>query len=162
MAQVVASHQSMTMVDKDGAMDEVTRTMEEGGNLGAVFDQDAGPKGVFVEFFGRPASTFKSIALLSLQYNAPIVVLGCVRTETPLEYMMFSEVEILPEKYEDDPGAVRAITQRFTEALEAIVRRHPDQYFWLHRRWKSEPRKKKTARQKRRQSAQHPSVRPAA
>jgi len=151
----------MTMVDKDGAVDEITKTMMRGGNLGAVFDQDAGPKGLFVDYFGRPASTFKSIALLSLQYSAPIMVLGCVRTGSPLKHLMFLEDEIMPEEYEDDPGAVRAITQRYTAALERIVRRYPDQYFWLHRRWKSEPRKKKT-KQKETQPQKESSIKPAA
>jgi KDO2-lipid IV(A) lauroyltransferase len=137
----------MTMVDKNGAVDEISKTMIEGGNLGAVFDQDAGPKGVFVDFFGRPASTFKSIALLSLQHNAPILVLGCVRTGAPLEHTMFMEEEIMPEDYKDDPAAVRTITQRYTAALERMVRRCPDQYFWLHRRWKSQPRQRTIKKQ---------------
>ena len=142
-ARGLRSATGMNMVDKDGAIDEVNRTMAEGGNLGVVCDQDAGPKGIFVEYFGRPAATFKSIALLSLEHNAPILVVGCVRTGSPLKHLIFMEDEILPEEYGDEPNAVRLITERYTAALERIVRRYPDQYFWLHRRWKSEPRKRK-------------------
>ena len=46
---------------------------------------------------------------------------------------------IYPEDYANDPGAIRAITQRYTTALERAIRRHPEQYFWLHRRWKHQP-----------------------
>lgn len=128
------------IVSKDGAATEAEEVLAGGGNLGLVGDQDAGSKGQFVEFFGRPASTFKSIALLALNFHAPILVLGCVRTGEPLRHSLFLADLIMPEEYQKNPGAVRAITQRYTAALEAIVRRHPEQYFWLHRRWKHEPK----------------------
>ena len=50
---------------------------------------------------------------------------------------------IFPEEYDGRPDAVRAMTQRFTPALERLVRQHPEQYFWLHRRWKHQPPAKK-------------------
>jgi KDO2-lipid IV(A) lauroyltransferase len=127
------------IVDKDGAAEEAQRVLAVGGNLGVVGDQDAGPKGQFVTYFGRPASTFKSIALLALQHQATILVLGCVRSGGPLEHLLFLEDIIRPEEHAGDPRAVQAITQRYTSALERIARRYPEQYFWLHRRWKSQP-----------------------
>lgn len=136
----------LTIIDKEGASSEATATLQCGGNLGVVGDQDAGAKGTFVQFFGRPASTFKSIAMLSLHYQAPILVLGCVRTGEPLRLSLSLEDAIMPEDYDHNPNAVRAITQRYTTALERIVRRHPEQYFWLHRRWKHQPQEKKTMR----------------
>jgi KDO2-lipid IV(A) lauroyltransferase len=127
------------LVDKQGASEEAEQILAEGSSLGLVGDQDAGSKGMFVEFFGRPASTFKSIALLSLQFQAPILVLTCVRTGEPLRHLLAMEDVIYPEDYANDPGAIRAITQRYASALERAIRRHPEQYFWLHRRWKSAP-----------------------
>ena len=56
-----------------------------------------------------------------------------------MRYAAIVEEVILPEDYEGDPDAVRAITQRFTSALERLIRRYPEQYFWLHRRWKHQP-----------------------
>jgi KDO2-lipid IV(A) lauroyltransferase len=94
-----------------------------------------------VDFFGRPASTFKSIALLSLEYSAPILVLGAARIGWPMRYTVYLEDLILPEEYADHPNALRAITERYSRALERLVRRHPEQYFWLHRRWKNQPAK---------------------
>jgi KDO2-lipid IV(A) lauroyltransferase len=93
-----------------------------------------------VDFFGRPASTFKSIALLSLEYNAPIMVFGAARIGHPLKYRVYFEDLILPEDYAGHVDPVRAITERYTQALERLVRRHPEQYFWLHRRWKHQPK----------------------
>jgi KDO2-lipid IV(A) lauroyltransferase len=98
---------------------------------------------MFVDFFGRPASTFKSIALLALEYNAAMVVVGVPKVGEPMRYQIVSEELILPEEYADRPDAVKAITQRYTAALERMVRRNPEQYFWLHRRWKHEPPRRK-------------------
>jgi KDO2-lipid IV(A) lauroyltransferase len=117
--------------------------LRQGIGLGIVGDQDAGPRGLFVDFFGRPASTFKSIALLSLEYWAPILVFGAARVGQPMQYVIYFEDVILPEEYAGHPDATRAITQRYTRALEAMVRRHPEQYFWLHRRWKHQPQARK-------------------
>jgi KDO2-lipid IV(A) lauroyltransferase len=101
---------------------------------------------LYVDFLGRPASTFKSIALLSLEYQAPIFVFGAARVGQPMQYRVYFEDLILPEEYADDPHATRAITQRYTCALERLVRRHPEQYFWLHRRWKHQPAARKDRR----------------
>jgi KDO2-lipid IV(A) lauroyltransferase len=127
------------LLDKSRDYQQMLDMLEHGDHLGLVGDQDAGPRGLFVDFLGRPASTFKSIALLSLQYNAPILVLGAARVGHPLRYRIYLEDTILPEEYADHKDATQAITLRYTQALERLIRRHPEQYFWLHRRWKSQP-----------------------
>jgi KDO2-lipid IV(A) lauroyltransferase len=129
----------LTLLDKNRDYQKMLDILEQGGCLGLVGDQDAGPRGLFVDFLGRPASTFKSIALLSLQYRAPILVLGAARVGHPLRYELYLEDTILPEDYINRPDATQAITLRYTQALERLIRRFPEQYFWLHRRWKSEP-----------------------
>ena len=88
-----------TILDKSRDYDRIRRVLAEGGALGLVGDQDAGPRGLFVEFLGRPASTFKSIALLSLEYAAPIMVFGAARVGTPLTYRVYLEDVILPEEF---------------------------------------------------------------
>ncbi len=129
----------LTLLDKSADYPRILEMLQQGIGLGIVGDQDAGPRGMFVNFFGRPASTFKSIALLSLEYNAPILVTGAAHVGSPMRYRVYLEDVILPEEYADRPDAARAITQRYTDALERMVRRHPEQYFWLHRRWKNQP-----------------------
>jgi KDO2-lipid IV(A) lauroyltransferase len=133
-----------TMLDKNADFDKIQATLANGGVLSIVGDQDAGSRGVFVNFFGRPASTFKSIALLSLEFSAPISVFGAARVGDPMYYHVYLEDVIMPEEYNDRPDAVKAITERFTAALERMIRRHPEQYFWLHRRWKHQPPQKKS------------------
>jgi KDO2-lipid IV(A) lauroyltransferase len=68
-----------------------------------------------------------------------LTVIGVPRLYEPMFYAVVCEDVIDPRDYADRPDAVRAITQRYTAALERMIRRHPEQYFWLHRRWKSQP-----------------------
>jgi KDO2-lipid IV(A) lauroyltransferase len=133
---------------KDGDFERIQAALAAGGAIATLGDQDAGRRGQFVDFFGRPASTHKAVALLALEFNAAMVVIGVPRNGGLMHYKVTTEDVILPEEYAGRrPDAVRAITQRFTTALERLARRTPEQYFWLHRRWKHEPpvRKKRAA-----------------
>ena len=126
---------------KKGDFDEIQAILDRGGVLATLADQDAGQRGLFVDFFNRPASTHKAVALLALEHRVPMLVIGAPRVGAPMRYEIVAEDFILPEQYEGSPDAVRSITQRFTTALERIVCTHPEQYFWLHRRWKHQPTK---------------------
>jgi KDO2-lipid IV(A) lauroyltransferase len=126
---------------KKGDFDHMLAILARGGVLATLADQDAGQRGLFVDFFGRPASTHKAVALLALEHRVPLLVIGVRKRGEPLQYQVIAEDLILPEEYEGKPDAVRAITQRFTTALERVVRGAPEQYFWLHRRWKHQPPK---------------------
>jgi KDO2-lipid IV(A) lauroyltransferase len=133
---------------KNGEYELIEGVLASGGTLATLADQDAGQRGLFVEFFGRPASTHKAVALMALQFNVPIVVAGAVRDGEPMHYQIVAEDVIRPEEYAGSRAeAVTAITQRYTAAIERLVRRSPEQYFWVHRRWKHQPvvRKKKAA-----------------
>jgi KDO2-lipid IV(A) lauroyltransferase len=132
-----------TILTKHGDFERIQGVLQEGGMLGTLADQDAGERGPFVEFFGRPASTHKAVALLALEHDAPLYVVGVPRVAEPMYYRVCVEDVIDPREYSGRPDAVRAITQRFTLGLERLVRRHPEQYFWLHRRWKHQPKAKK-------------------
>jgi KDO2-lipid IV(A) lauroyltransferase len=112
-----------------------------------VADQDAGAKGLFVEFFGRPASTHKAVALLAMEYGANVLVVGTPKIAEPLRYRCEIVDAFRAGDYARRTDSVRAITERFTTGLEGIIRRFPEQYFWLHRRWKHQPapKKKKSA-----------------
>jgi KDO2-lipid IV(A) lauroyltransferase len=132
-----------TMLAKKGEYDRILDVLVSGRVLGTLADQDAGQRGVFVDFFGRPASTHKAVALLALEHSVVLVVAASCRVGGPLRYCLYLEDVIDPEEYRGRPDAVKAITQRYTAALERLVRRHPEQYFWLHRRWKHRPAAKK-------------------
>ncbi len=139
---------------KHGDFDAMQDLLASGGVLATLGDQDAGERGLFVDFFGRPASTHKAIALMALEYGVPMLVIGTLRTQpgqappegpgvgTPLHYAVVIEDLLLPEDFAAQGKAVPAITQRFTAGLERLIRRAPEQYFWLHRRWKHQPKAK--------------------
>src|SRR5438093_1250490 len=117
-----------TILDKNTDYLRIQQTLATGGALAMLADQDAGQRGLFVDFFGRPASTFKSIALLALEYNALLAVIGVPKVATPMRYQVVCEEVIDPADYARRPDAAKAITQRYTAALERLVRRHPGQY----------------------------------
>jgi KDO2-lipid IV(A) lauroyltransferase len=125
---------------KQGDFERMQGVLDSGGVLATLADQDAGQRGLFVDFFGRPASTHKAVALLALEYGVTMAVVGVPRVGEPMRYRLELEDVIDPGEYAGRPDAVRAITQRFTSALERLVARHPEQYFWLHRRWKHQPK----------------------
>jgi KDO2-lipid IV(A) lauroyltransferase len=132
---------------KKGDFDQMQSLLENGAVIATLADQDAGPRGLFVNYFGRPASTFKSIALLAIEFNVPILVIGVPKVAEPMQYHIEALDLIEPTEFGNPADAVKAITQRYTSSLEAMVRRYPEQYFWLHRRWKHQPpvRKAKAA-----------------
>ncbi len=133
------------LLAKHGDFDKMQALLDSGGVIATLADQDAGQRGLFVDFFGRPASTHKAVALMAIEHRVPMVVVGTPRIDG--QYQIASADVILPEDYDKSPDAVREITQRFTTDLEQLVRLAPEQYFWLHRRWKHQPlpRKKKKA-----------------
>jgi len=147
-----------TIIAKKDDFDRLTAVMAGGGKIATLADQDAGARGVFVNFFGRPASTHKAIALMAIQFGALIVVTGVPRVSRTGRATMaapagmdgtYYAVEVAevidPRDYADRPDAVRAITERYTAGLERLIREHPEQYLWLHRRWKHQPKVKQAA-----------------
>jgi KDO2-lipid IV(A) lauroyltransferase len=127
------------LLAKKGDFDQIEGLLKQNGVLATLADQDAGQRGLFVDFFGRPASTHKAVALLALEHQVPMLVIGVRKVGEPIRYRLESAGVICPEDYKGRSDAVKAITQRFTTELEHLVRRAPLQYFWLHRRWKHQP-----------------------
>ena len=142
-------------ISKHGASTQLIETMESGAKASLLCDQDAGRRGVFVDFFGKPASTFKSIALLALQYDALVVVGGAWRLpddeqlDSRWRQFELSTEAVLDSRDFDDANGVKNLTQAFTSALESLIRRAPEQYFWLHRRWKTPPGARRPKQKKR-------------
>jgi KDO2-lipid IV(A) lauroyltransferase len=129
----------LTLLDKKGAMTHSRGILKEGGLLAFIGDQDAGRKGLFVEFFGRPASTYKSIGLLAMWTQCPIVVGYARRRGISAQYDVGIQRIIYPQEWESQSDPLRWITQTYTSAIEAMVCVEPEQYLWIHRRWKSQP-----------------------
>ena len=136
------------MIPKNGGYDQMLDVLRTGGILSFLADQDAGQRGLYVDFFGRPASTHKAIALLAIEHNAPVVVGYARRIGPGFRYEVGCDSIIEPSEWADSPDAVRLLTQRYTSALESYIRKNPEQYLWLHRRWKHQPKPKASAKAK--------------
>lgn len=136
----VRASMGQRIIAKKGATEDVIDEMERNSAVGFVADQNAGSKGLFVDFFGRKASTYKSIGLLAMQFEVPVVIGYSRRIDDQFKFAVGAQDIIYPDdwKHQDDP--LRYITQRYTKALEDVVRKDPGQYWWVHRRWKTRPK----------------------
>jgi KDO2-lipid IV(A) lauroyltransferase len=131
------------LIPKKGGYDQMLDVLQSGRVLSMLADQDAGPRGLFVDFFGRPASTHKAIALLAIEHQTPIVVGVARRLGNEFIYEIRCEDIIDPAEMAGSADDVQLLTQRYTSALERLIRQDPTQYLWLHRRWKHQPSAKK-------------------
>ncbi|MBI4567955.1 MAG: lysophospholipid acyltransferase family protein [Planctomycetes bacterium] len=125
-----------TLSPKEGALRSLARALQNGETVVLLVDQAAGSDGAQVEFFGRKCSTQKSVALLALRYDVPIIP-----SYTWRHGMRFFHTTILDEPLSWERGGSREeealrVTQAYTSRLEQYIRRHPEQWLWLHRRWK--------------------------
>ncbi|MBM4019757.1 MAG: lysophospholipid acyltransferase family protein [Planctomycetes bacterium] len=127
------------IVFKEGMTEEALADMRRGRPVGFIADQDAGRRGFFVDFFGRKASAYKSIAYLALEENIPIFVGGAHRVGTGFKYRVEMVDRIDPAGYPRSVDGALAITARYTAGIERLVRLAPGQYLWVHRRWKTRP-----------------------
>ncbi len=131
------------MVDKDGCAAEVERHLERGGILTLLADQHAGPKGCWVNFMGVPASSHKALALFSLSTNAPMMI-GCTRRidSRPMQFELACHG--IADPIRDDHSiceSVTTMTQWYNERLASAIDQSVEQYWWLHRRWRTPPEK---------------------
>ncbi len=134
-----------SLIPKTGGFEQMIEVLQSKRTLTFLADQDAGQRGVFVDFFGHPASTHKAIALLAIEHKAPIAVGVARRIGPGFRYELRCEAIIDPSELSGSADDVRILTQRFTTALERLIRQDPTQYLWLHRRWKHQPKRAKAA-----------------
>lgn len=124
---------------KQGATSSMQDVLASHGVLCFIADQNAGHKGEFVDFFGRPASTYKSIGLLAIGHQCPIVVGYARRTGGGLQYEVGVQRVIHPAEWAGQENELHWVTQEFSREMEQFIRNDPTQYWWIHRRWKSRP-----------------------
>ena len=129
------------ILPKKGSAHDADARLTAGGILAVLGDQSAGPKGCFVDFFGRPASTHKAIAVMSLTHEAPLIVSYARRTDGPMQFEIGFPAIVDPRDGGGETAGVRELTAWYTRQLEEIIRRNPAQYWWVHRRWKEQPKK---------------------
>ena len=128
----------LEVVGRRDAARRIVRHLKQGGPVLMLIDQNQREGGVFVDFFGKLASTVPTPAKLALRYNVPVLMGYIRRVGTGCQHHVKIEpVEII--RTGDFEADVVANTARFTKKIEQFVREHPDQWFWLHRRWRKRP-----------------------
>jgi len=131
---------------KRGSLDAMLDRLENGEVIVFPFDQHAGPPdGIPVEFFGEPAWTFKSLAIIALATGAPVLPAASWREANGRHVLRFGE-PMSPIEAEDTNEAIRLNTRAYNAALERLIVRHPEQWYWVHRRWKHAEAKKRVRR----------------
>lgn len=119
-------------------MRKVIKSIKNGGCVGILLDQNARRKaGIFINFFGQPACTNKGLALMALKTGAPVIPAFLVRHKMSFKVIFGNEIPLVctGKKAED----IEANTLKYNQAIEAIIREYPDQWFWVHKRWKTKP-----------------------
>jgi Kdo2-lipid IVA lauroyltransferase/acyltransferase len=135
------------ILSKSGDHERISQILASGGIVSFLADQYAGSKGCWVDFFGRPASAHKAVALFALEADALLLVGHCRRIGPPLHYEMTMDGLADPRTAAHHVGGIRELTQWFTSRIESGIRLAPDQYWWVHRRWKDNRPARRRARQ---------------
>ena len=130
----------MKVIPRGEARSGVVASLKAGRAIGIMGDQDARRAGIFVDYFGRPASTARGPALLAMRAGATIATFHTIRRRgwRPRYDIHIERLEE-PGASTGRAGRVVARTQAFTSRLEEFVREYPEQYLWHHRRWKTSP-----------------------
>ena len=119
---------------------QVVKMLKNGYWVGFGSDQNAGKAGIFVDFLNRKASTFQGPALMAYLTGSKMLVYSTLSGENGKVIIRVNDLGIINKKdYPDRDTAIRAYTEKWTKTLESEVRQFPDQYFWVHRRWRTKP-----------------------
>jgi Kdo2-lipid IVA lauroyltransferase/acyltransferase len=128
----------VTMIPMRGASRKLEDILRQGGVVGTLLDQNVDwYKGVFVAFFGRPACTNSGLAKLAMRTRAPVVPMYTIRhgRRYHIEFLPEISLTVTGDSIKD----IEINTRQFTTAVETMVRKCPEQYFWVHNRWKTKP-----------------------
>ncbi len=138
LADQLRRKSGVELIDKRGALRPVLRALGDGRMVGILLDQNTTRReAVFVPFFGRAASTSRSLAVLALRTGAPIVPIFIYREA--IDAHRVAILPPLPVPGGAGEGAVVELTRRCTETIETAVRAAPDQWLWIHDRWRTRP-----------------------
>lgn len=128
-------------LDKTNSVLSVLKILKDGGDLGILPDLNSQEKeGVFVPFFGKLACTTSGVATLAMRTNAVVIVLCAFWDENLRKYVVDVSEVLEFEKTKNRKGDIKNFTARFTKAIENLIRKHPEQWLWIHKRWKTRPK----------------------
>ncbi|MCI0433658.1 MAG: lysophospholipid acyltransferase family protein [Gemmatimonadetes bacterium] len=126
----------VSVIDRGAATREGVRSLRDNHVLVLAPDQNAGRSGLFLPFFGRPASTTRGPAILAVRAAAPVLMSTAVRAP---DGRLRVRLRSLAGRVPRSESAITGVMSRYLAVLEAAIRETPTQYFWHHRRWKTRP-----------------------
>jgi KDO2-lipid IV(A) lauroyltransferase len=126
------------IISMGASMRNVLKALKQNQFVAMLSDQDAGSRGVFVNFMGRPASTPFGPASFAVRTGAALIC-GFIVRESPSGHRVILEPPFVPVPGASDEEESLRLTQEYTSLLEKYVRARPDHWLWLHRRWKTKP-----------------------
>jgi KDO2-lipid IV(A) lauroyltransferase len=128
----------MNVISKPLAAREILKSLKANHIIAFLIDQDARQHGIFVDFLNKPASTFRGPAAFAVKSKTPIIPMFMSR-EHNAYHLVHIEPSLIPNPAANEEDEILRLTQAATKILETYIRRYPDQYFWFHKRWKTQP-----------------------
>lgn len=129
------------IIPKRNAFFRLQKTLKQGKSIGMLPDQSI-MKGISVDFLGNPATTTPVPAILAITYKKPIVVVACCRITGKYQFEGFVCDPIWPGEYRSEKAEIFRLTEEMNKVMESIIRKYPEQYVWVHDRWKTYDGKK--------------------
>jgi KDO2-lipid IV(A) lauroyltransferase len=123
------------ILDKKDSLRPVLKLLKQNYIITILVDQNAGRKGVETDFLGSPASTFIGVAKISVMTGVPIVPAVAVRHKNGGHRLIF-EKPIYPDNYDKSEISQKLLTEKASKQIEKNILRYPEQWFWVHRRWR--------------------------
>jgi KDO2-lipid IV(A) lauroyltransferase len=140
LAESYRSRYGNRSIDKKGSVREVLKTLKSGGVVGILADLNASrEEGVFCDFFGTQACATAGVATLALRTGAVVLPGYLIWDEKARVHRLRFEPPVETINTGNQKEDVFVNTARYTKVLESIIRRHPDQWLWIHRRWRTRP-----------------------
>jgi len=132
----------LRMIPSSDSVRGMLSALDEGNLLMILADQDARGKGTFVDFFDIPSSTFRGAAVFAQRQQCPIILAFPILEQDGTYRFIFEELQYHINSSQE---SVQYILQQYMSRLQYYVKQYPEQYFWFHRRWKTQPIKKKNS-----------------
>jgi KDO2-lipid IV(A) lauroyltransferase len=137
----IRNSDGLVLIELKTALRQILKLLKEKYIVTIMIDQNARKNGVRTVFLGHPASTFVGTAKIAIKTQSPIVPALALRTPDDKHKLIF-EPMILPEGYENTTKDIIALTEKVSGQLEKYIRQYPEQWFWVHRRWRGYKRAK--------------------
>jgi KDO2-lipid IV(A) lauroyltransferase len=130
------------IIEMGAAARGIFKSLKGGKMVALLGDQDARRVGIFVDFFGIPASTYQGAAQFAYRTGCPLVLASIIRDRNDRHEIIFNP-PLNAQSGKEEKNEIRRLTAEHTRQLEQYIRKYPDHYFWAHRRWKTKRKNNK-------------------